>query len=91
MKRVLVGMVWFVGLSVLGLAGTGAVASVKDNHKAHAAGLSDRFRQVVVGAGSEMGRKYGTVILLGVLVLSIVGTATGSLPGARRREAGDPV
>jgi len=90
MKRVLVGVVWFVVLSLLGLAGTGAVASVKAYHKAHEAGLSDGFLHGA-GAGGEMRRKYGTVLLLGALVLSIVGSATGSLPGARRHEAGDEV
>jgi hypothetical protein len=90
MKRVLVGVVWFVVLSILGLAGTGAVAGAKAYHKAHAAGLSDGLRQGAA-AGSEVGRKYGTVLLLGALVLSIVGAATGSLPGVSDAKPGDAI
>ena len=83
MRRVLVGVIWFVVLSSLGLA---AMAGAKANYKVHAVRSSDGFSRVM-GAGSEMADKYGTVILLGALVLSLAGTATGSLPGARRREA----
>ena len=85
MKRVLVAIAWFVVLSFSGLgaaATAGVIGSAKARHTVHAV----RSSQGTADAVSEAVGKYGTAILLGALVLSLVGTATGSLPGARRRQ-----
>ena len=86
MKRVLVAVIWFVVLSLSGLgtaAMAGVIGSAKARHTVHVA----RSSVGKIDAASESARKYGTMILLGALVLSVVGTATGSLPGARHPEA----
>ena len=84
MKRILVGTVWFTVLSMLGLAMAATAAGFK---------ASDRRNAVRSGvlpwetpAGDEMMRKNGQMILLAAFILSVVGTATGSLPGTRRPE-----
>ena len=90
MKRVLVAVIWFVVLSLSGL-GTAAIAGVigraKVRHTVQAANSSEGqaagSSEGKTEAAIETASKYGTVILLGALVLSVVGTATGSLPGAR--------
>ena len=83
MKRFMFGVVWFVvfwrGPSVICgvIVGGSAGAGTSNAQEGYDAGRA---------AGQEFGRKYGALILLGSLGLSILGTATGILPGTKKRK-----
>lgn len=89
MKRFAFGLLWFLafwfGSLIIGGAIAGAIAgsgvqatSISEGYsKGHAAGEA---------AGVEFGQKYGAIILLGALAISIGGTALGVLPGTRPRK-----
>lgn len=92
MKRVGFGILWFVvlwiGASAIGGGIAGAVASHASPDVANAKTASERYsRGSDVGrvAGKEFDRKYGSLILSGSLLVSIIGTATSTLPGTRRK------
>jgi hypothetical protein len=92
MKRIFFGFVWFVVLSlgglVLGGAIVGGIAGANVGSKNFSEAVS-KGHDAGHAAGSEFGRKYGGVIILGALALSIVGTATGVLPGTKKRKQAD--
>jgi hypothetical protein len=89
MKRVFFGFVWFLilwfgtamvgGMVVGGIAGSQVKAGSASEgfEKGQAAGHQ---------AGVEFGRKYGSMIVLGALVVSIGGTVAGILPGTRPKQ-----
>ena len=90
MKRFAFGFVWFVVLSLAGFIGGGAIAGVIAGSKVNAAGFSEGYakgERVGHAAGAEFGRKYGGIVLLGALAVSIVGTATGVLPGTKKKSS----
>jgi hypothetical protein len=93
MKRVGFGILWFmalwIGTGALGGGIAGALAQARTPPPAtDARSLSEGFsRGYDVGrvAGREFARRYGSLIFVGALVVSILGTATGVLPGTRRK------
>jgi hypothetical protein len=94
MKRIGFGLLWFVvlwvGTGAIGGGIAGAIASRSSPVGGDAKSVSEGFsRGYGVGqiAGRDFGRKYGPLILGGALIVSIVGTATGILPGTRRKVA----
>jgi hypothetical protein len=82
MKRIMVGVVWFVILyfGILGAGGAilGSLAgsTQKNTHKGYQAGYT---------AGEEFGRNYGTFILFAALGGAALGTMTGTLPGTKAK------
>jgi hypothetical protein len=90
MKRIVFGIIWFVVISLVGLVGGGAVAGAIVGSKVAASSFSEGYakgEQVGHAAGAEFGQKYGGLVLLGALVVSIVGTGTGILPGTKRKSS----
>ncbi|WP_255990929.1 hypothetical protein [Chitinolyticbacter albus] len=88
MKRVFFGVICFVVFAFGGLVVGGAIAGAIAGSKVKAVGLADGFakgEQVGYAAGAEFGQKYGGIVLIGALVLSVIGTATGFLPGTKRK------
>lgn len=89
MKRIFFGFCWFLffwlGVGAI-LAGVmGAIASSE-------AGATTFSEGSAVGqkVGEDLGRKYGRYFLFGGLLVSVLGTATGTLPGTRcRKERND--
>ena len=83
MKRVVCGVVWFLvlwfGILLLGSALVGGIAGSKTPSGQQGAVVGER-------AGRAFGAKYGTLILLGSLLIAVAGSATGVLPGTRGRE-----
>lgn len=93
MKRVAFGIVWFLvfwlGAGMVGGGIAGVLAQVHNSPSTAAAQtFSEGYsRGYDVGrvAGREFGRRYGALILGGAIVISILGTATGVLPGTGRK------
>lgn len=92
------GVVWFFvlwfGTLVVGGAISGVVYSAKapipEKIPATMAGAFEHGQQMGRQAGFEFGARYGGIILLGALLVSIVGTATGKLPGTKPKKHKDP-
>jgi hypothetical protein len=86
MRRLLVGVVWFVALWVGGLFIGGAVVGAIANatQAQPALNFHDGYANGET-AGRAFGARYGGLIMLSALGLSIVGSATGLLPGTGRR------
>ena len=91
MRRFLVGVVWFVVLWMGGLVIGGAVVGAIAN--ATQARPVSNFQEGYANgatAGRTFGARYGGLIMLGALGLSIVGSVTGFLPGTARRPGTAP-
>lgn len=91
-KKVAFGILWFVVLWIGadaiggGIVGFGASRASPDVANAKTASeRSSRGYDVGRVAGEEFDRKYGALILSGALLVSIIGTATNTLPGTRRK------
>jgi hypothetical protein len=82
MKRIVVGVTWFVILyfGILGAGGAilGSLAgsTQKNTHKGYQAGYT---------AGEEFGKNYGTFVLFAALGGAALGTMTGTLPGTKAK------
>ena len=90
MKRIFFGIVWFVIISLGCLIGGGAIAGAIAGSEVTAGSVQEGYakgQQVGQVAGAEFGRKYSGLIFLGALVASIAGTATGVLPGTKRKSS----
>ena len=89
MKRVAIGIVWFValwfGTLVVGSSIAGGIAGSKVNAVSGADGYT---KGQVAGrnAGAEFGRNYGSIILFGAALIAIGGTIAGILPGTKRKQ-----
>jgi hypothetical protein len=83
MKRIVFGVVWFLvlffGILFVGSAVVGGIAGSRTQGQQQGAIVGER-------AGRAFGEKYGTMILLGSLLIAVAGSATGVLPGTRTRE-----
>jgi hypothetical protein len=90
MKRVAFGFVWFIGLWIGtlvlggGVAGMLALRTIPPAPAGFASGF-DRGFVAGQAAGQDFGLRYGGVILLGALVISVGGTAMRLLPGTAAR------
>jgi hypothetical protein len=96
MKRICFGVLWFlvlwIGVSAIGGGIAGAMATRSSPTVADAKTASEGFsRGYDVGqiAGRDFGSRYGSLILVGALIVSIVGTATGILPGTKRKTSAE--
>jgi len=81
MKRFVIGVGWcfLIWLGSLMVAGgvLGAIAGASAGDPTTGAQAGQRV-------GAEFGRHYGSLLLLGSIAVSVIGTATGWLPGTRR-------
>jgi hypothetical protein len=94
MRRVLFGIVWFFVFLFGGLMIGGAVVGGMAGHQSVTASanppttLSGGYNtgyEAGHSAGQEFGRKYGSLFLVGSLLLAVVGSAFGILPGTQQR------
>ncbi len=85
MRRLVMGVVWFVVLyfGILGAGGAivGSMTGGGGKNLTHGS-------QAGSAAGEAFTRKYGTMVLLVALGGAVLGTATGRLPGTRRKKSG---
>lgn len=91
MKRYVFGVIWFIVFSFGGLFLGGAIVGGIAGAQVEAGGISEaaaKGHQAGHAAGAEFGRKYSGLIFLGALVLAVAGTATGVLPGTRKKNPG---
>jgi hypothetical protein len=83
MKRVLMGIVWFIvlylGVLIIGGAIVGALAGAGQPNPQQAA-------QAGRLAGNDFGQTYGALILIGSLLVAIAGSVTGILPGTKKKK-----
>ncbi|TAJ91554.1 MAG: hypothetical protein EPO31_15270 [Gammaproteobacteria bacterium] len=89
MKRAAFGFLWFLVIWFGTLVIGGAVVGSAAGSGMEATSMSEAFskgQEAGAAAGAEFGRKYGGVIFLGALVISIGGTILGILPGTKSRK-----
>ena len=90
MRRIAMGVVWFVVMYIGMSAVLGGIAGALASRDASAtAGQPQSMQEgYETGriAGQKMSRKYGPLVLLGSLALAIGGTAFGVLPGTKPRK-----
>jgi hypothetical protein len=87
MRRVFFGVCWFLFFWL----GVGAIfAGVMSAIAARQAGATTFSEGYALGkeVGEDLGRRSGPYFLFGGLLISLVGTVTGTLPGTRRRSEG---
>lgn len=91
MRRVMLGIVWFVVLYVIGAAVVGIGAGVMDSLSHAGAGSVAAVQALHRGemAGVEVGTAARPYVLLAAVLLAAVGSGLGWLPGTRRHRAGD--
>jgi hypothetical protein len=95
-KKVAFGIIWFVvlwiGASAICGGIVGGLASQSppavQGAKTFSEGAAQGY-QAGHAAGEEFGRRYGSLILIGALVVAVVGSATGILPGTKNKPADD--
>lgn len=85
MRRLVIGFAWFVVL-YFGILGAGG-AIMGSTTRSGGSSFDQGFLAGRAG-GEAFGKKYGTVILFVALGGAALGTATGRLPGTRRKTAG---
>lgn len=85
MRRLVMGFIWFVilyfGILGAGRAIVGSTTGSGGKNPTHG-------YQAGYAAGEEFVRKYGTAVLVVALGGAVLGTATGRLPGTKRKPAG---
>jgi hypothetical protein len=80
MRRVIMGIVWFFLLAFLFALGVGLPASLSAKHEPGRIAQQEGY-----DAASRVQRKYGALIWLAALGISVVGTYKGFLPGTKQR------
>ena len=84
MRRVFFGVCWFLFFWLgVGATFTGVMSAIA----AKPTGATTFSEGYAVGkeVGEDLGRRSGLYFLFGGLLMSFVGTLTGTLPGTRRR------
>lgn len=90
MKRIFFCVIWFAVFGIVGVMGGGAVAGGIAGSKLSVSNPSEAYaqgKQAGYIAGAEFGRKYGKHVLLAALIAAIVGTASGILPGTKKKSS----
>lgn len=90
MKRILIGVVWFLVFGFGGLVIGGAIAGAIAGSQVEASSISEASTKGETAgraAGAEFGKKYAGVMWLGALVLVIAGSAAGVLPGTGKKSS----
>ncbi|MDR4469865.1 MAG: hypothetical protein MRJ68_16470 [Nitrospira sp.] len=88
MKRIIMGLVWFIilyfGILVFGGGIAGAIEGAKagSGEKSFNQGFNQGYQAGYTG-GQEFRTKYASVILLIAFGGAVVGTFTGRLPGTK--------
>ena len=85
MRRFLFGFLWFIVLTIGGFVGVGAVIGALAAARVEPLEGFGRGYEAGRSAGEDFGRKYGALIPLGAIVISIGGSALGILPGTKRK------
>lgn len=80
MKKIFLGIVWFLVIWIGSLAIGGAIVGSLTASKADTV---EQAQQLSYQAGQQFGIKYGGIIFISALVLTIAGTVTGVLPGTK--------
>ncbi|NZA25821.1 hypothetical protein H0E84_05450 [Luteimonas sp. SJ-92] len=83
MRRLVFGFLWFAAFAFVALAGSGIVVSFNaecPDSETFSAGY-DCGKAVA----EQFAARYRPLILVVALVLAVVGTVTGRLPGTRKR------
>lgn len=88
MKRIFFGILWFFAFGFGGITIGSGIAGGVAGSTIQATTPEARRQAADVGAfaGYQFGRNYAGFMFLGALVISIVGTATGVLPGTKSRK-----
>ena len=91
MRKVLMGVVWFLilwfGTLTIGGAIAGSFRAAKiDLEGKTVSDIKKETNSAGLQAGTEFGVRYGGLVFLGSILIAIIGTATGVLPGTKRKK-----
>ena len=78
-KRVLFGLMWFVIIFMVSYLATGVIVLF------HTADI--RSNQAIYEAAQAFRNTYIIFFAIGSLILAVIGTASGVLPGTKRKES----
>ena len=81
--RIFMGIVWFVIFCILAVFIAGYVIGSKAPEEGMQKGFDEGYNHPTA---IEFSKKYSGTIVIGSLILSVLGTATGILPGTRKRK-----
>lgn len=84
MRCLFFGFIWFILFSILLIFVAGAFAGNSVAEPTHPQTAAE-ILATSQAAGEDFGAKYGGLLILGALVLSVAGTALGILPGTKRK------
>ena len=84
MRRIIFGIIWFflIFFTISGLGGAivGGIAGSKTRDP-------QQVYLAAQGAGYEFGKNFGGLILLTSLITAVAGSATGILPGTKKKNS----
>jgi hypothetical protein len=90
MRKFLMGVVWFFGIWFAASMICSLILTAVGGYQAGRAGHPEQAVEKGRIASEEFSEEYGTLVLFGAFVASIIGTATEILPGTRAKRSETP-
>ncbi len=82
MKKIFMGIIWFIVFYLVICTVAGVIIGSRAPEELKIKGFKEGYNYQ---PAEEFSKKYGGLILLSALILSIIGTASGILPGTKKR------
>ena len=81
MKKIFMGVAWFIVFYLIICTAAGVIIGSKAPEDLRIKGFKEGYNYQ---PAEEFSKKYGGLILLSSLILAIIGTASGILPGTKK-------
>jgi len=83
-RKIIFGLIWFVVIYFLALVIGGAIAGSLSGMQAAQEGISPYEAGSI--AGQKFGNTYGAIIFWSILILAVLGSTFGILPGTKLKK-----